>query len=88
MRLIKICLAVVSDKMYAAAIAGCCGAARERRGAVKRRILAAIAAAVLSLGVAAPMAYADPAFGPGNGGGTGNNKCHPPGQTTDVPGCK
>jgi hypothetical protein len=55
---------------------------------VKRRILVAITAAVLSLGVAAPMAYADPAFGPGNGGGTGNNKCHPPGQTTNVPGCK
>jgi hypothetical protein len=33
---------------------------------VKRRILAAIAAAVLSLGVAAPMAYANPDFGPGN----------------------
>ena len=61
---------------------------------MKRRILAAIAAAVLSLGVAAPMAYADPAFGPGNnGGGQGNSgpqegKCHPPGQTTDTPGCK
>ena len=41
---------------------------------MKRRILAAIAAAVLSLGVAAPMAYADPAFGPGNnGGGQGNS---------------
>jgi hypothetical protein len=55
---------------------------------VKRRILVAITAAVLSLGVAAPMAYADPSFGPGNGGGTGNNKCHPPGQTTNTPGCK
>ncbi|HEY6685652.1 MAG TPA: hypothetical protein VI094_05520 [Propionibacteriaceae bacterium] len=61
---------------------------------MKRRILAAIAAAVLSLGVAAPMAYADPAFGPGNnGGGQGNSgpqegKCHPPGQTVDTPGCK
>jgi hypothetical protein len=61
--------------------------------AVKRRIIVAIAAAVLSLGVAAP-AYADPAFGPGNnGGGVGNSgpqegKCHPPGQTTTEPGCK
>ena len=39
-------------------------------------------------------AFADPAFGPGNkGGGVGNSgpqvgKCHPPGQTTDTPGCK
>ena len=61
---------------------------------MKRRIIASIAAAVLSLGVAAPMAYADPAFGPGNaGGGEGNSgpqgaKCHPPGQTTTEPGCK
>jgi hypothetical protein len=72
-------------------IAGCCGVARERRSAVKRRILAAIAAAVLSLGVAAPMAYADPDFGPGNsskGPHDGGAKCHPPGQTVDTPGCK
>jgi hypothetical protein len=58
---------------------------------VKRRILAAIAAAVLSLGVAAPMAYADPDFGPGNsnkGPHDGGAKCHPPGQTTTEPGCK
>jgi hypothetical protein len=85
------CLAVISDKVYAAARAGCCGAARERRSAVKRRILAAIAAAVLSLGVAAPMAYADPDFGPGNsskGPNDGGAKCHPPGQTVDTPGCK
>jgi hypothetical protein len=33
---------------------------------VKCRIIVAIAAAVLSLGVAAPAAYADPEFGPGN----------------------
>src|SRR5215218_10669857 len=66
-------------------------AARERRSAVKRRILAVIAAAVLSLGVAAPMAYADPDFGPGNsskGPNDGGAKCHPPGQTTTEPGCK
>jgi hypothetical protein len=31
---------------------------------VKRRIIVAIAAAVLSLGVAAPAAYAVPDFGP------------------------
>jgi hypothetical protein len=56
---------------------------------VKRRIILAITAAVLSLGVAAPAAYADRSFGPGNGGGTGNEKCHPPGQTIGtVPGCK
>jgi hypothetical protein len=55
---------------------------------VKRRIIAAIAAAVVTLGVTAPAAYADRSFGPGGGGGTGNEKCHPPGQTTDVPGCK
>ena len=56
---------------------------------MKRRIIAAIAAAVLSLGVAAPAAYADRSFGPGNGGGTGGEKCHPPGQTVGtVPGCK
>ncbi len=33
---------------------------------MKRRILVAIAAAVLSLGVSAPAAYAAPDFGPGN----------------------
>ena len=33
---------------------------------MKRRIIVAIAAAVLSLGMAAPAAYADPDFGPGN----------------------
>jgi hypothetical protein len=43
---------------------------------VKRRIILAITAAVLSLGVAAPAAYADPSFGPGNRGGTGNNNDH------------
>lgn len=52
-----------------------------------RKIIACLAAiAALSLG--SVPAYADPAFGPGNGGGTGNSKCHPPGQTVDVPGCK
>jgi hypothetical protein len=54
-------------------------------------------AAVLSvaaLSLSAAPAVADPAFGPGNnGGGVGNSgpqvgKCHPPGQTTDTPGCK
>ena len=65
-----------------------------RRGAVKRKIAVAVLAVVFGgLGTAAP-AFADPAFGPGNkGGGEGNSgpqdaKCHPPGQTTDTPGCK
>jgi hypothetical protein len=67
------------------------GQPEKGEGAVKRRILAAIAAAVLSLGVAAPMAYADPDFGPGNsskGPNDGGAKCHPPGTTVNEPGCK
>ena len=58
---------------------------------MKRRAIVAIAAAVLSLGVAAPAAYADPDFGPGNsskGPHDPGAKCHPPGQTVDEPGCK
>jgi hypothetical protein len=58
---------------------------------VKRRIIVAIAAAVLSLGVAAPAAYATPDFGPGNsskGPHDPGAKCHPPGKTVDEPGCK
>jgi hypothetical protein len=64
------------------------GPARERKNAVKRRLIL-----MLSLGVAAA-AYADPAFGPGNNGGAVGNsgpregKCHPLGQTHDTPGCK
>ena len=52
------------------------------------------ALAVMATSAVAPAALADPAFGPGNnGGGQGNSgpqvgKCHPPGQTTDTPGCK
>jgi hypothetical protein len=65
-KLTEICLVVVTDKVYAAVDSGLLRGSPERRSAVKRRILAAIAAAVLSLGVAAPMAYADPDFGPGN----------------------
>jgi hypothetical protein len=37
------------------------------------------------IGIAA--ALADPQFGPGNGQQNGD-KCHPPGQTVTVPGCK
>jgi hypothetical protein len=60
---------------------------------IRKTVLALIAASVLTLAGTAS-AYADPAFGPGNeGGGVGNSqpadgKCHPPGQTEAVPGCK
>ena len=60
---------------------------------MKRLIAIGAASIALSLGAAVP-AFADPAFGPGNrGGGEGNAgpqgaKCHPPGTTTGVPGCK
>ena len=60
---------------------------------MRRRMLAA-ALSVTALMLGAAPAVADPAFGPGNnGGGAGNSgpqvgKCHPPGQTTDTPGCK
>jgi hypothetical protein len=59
---------------------------------MRRWIVASLTAALLMLG--GGVAAADPAFGPGNpGGGEGNSapdvgKCHPPGQTVDVPGCK
>ena len=61
---------------------------------MRRRIAAVLFGSVFALSVAAAPAVADPAFGPGNnGGGQGNSgpqgaKCHPPGQTTDTPGCK
>ena len=57
-------------------------------------LLAAVTAAMLLVPSAA---LADPAFGPGNGGGGEGNsapngpadpKCHPPGINTDTPGCK
>ena len=63
---------------------------------MRKTIVAAILAATLTV-AAAGSAGADPAFGPGNtGGGEGNSapngpadpKCHPPGQTVEVPGCK
>jgi hypothetical protein len=43
------------------------------------------------LGALAPAAMADPDFGPGNSSKGPNDagaKCHPPGQTTNTPGCK
>jgi hypothetical protein len=62
-----------------------------------RKIIAALTIAATIAIVGAGAAGADPAFGPGNnGGGDGNStptgpadpKCHPPGQTVEVPGCK
>jgi Spy/CpxP family protein refolding chaperone len=54
-----------------------------------RKLTAVLLASAFALSAFAPSAFgfADK-FGPGNGGGGGNGKCHPPGQTTDVPGCK
>jgi Spy/CpxP family protein refolding chaperone len=58
---------------------------------------AAVTLVLVALGAAAaPAALADPAFGPGAANGQGNNgphenpgtKCHPPGQTSDLPECK
>lgn len=60
----------------------------------KTRKMLAVGLSVAALGLVASPAFANPAFGPGNqGGGVGNSgpqvgKCHPPGQTVDVPGCK
>lgn len=52
-----------------------------------RKLCIAIGAgAILALGGAA-VAGADPAFGPGSGQQVGD-KCHPPGQTVETPGCK
>jgi hypothetical protein len=59
-----------------------------------RRNVLAVILSVAALSISAAPAFGDPAFGPGNkGGGEGNSgpqvgKCHPPGQTTDTPGCK
>jgi hypothetical protein len=58
----------------------------------RKSVTVLLSVAAFALG--ATPAFADPAFGPGNkGGGQGNSgpqvgKCHPPGQTTDTPGCK
>jgi hypothetical protein len=54
-----------------------------------RRLTAILLASAFALSATTPAAFgfADK-FGPGNGGGGGTQKCHPPGQTTDVPGCK
>jgi hypothetical protein len=56
---------------------------------MRKKIAAVLLASAYALSVPASTAlgFADK-FGPGNGGGGGAQKCHPPGQTTDVPGCK
>ena len=57
---------------------------------MRKRLITALITALLTLSVVGPAA-ADPKFGPGNAGGGPNDaqsKCHPPGQTEDVPGCK
>jgi Spy/CpxP family protein refolding chaperone len=61
-----------------------------------KRLIAATALVLVAFGGAAPIAAADPSFGPGAGQGGGNNephenpgtKCHPPGQTSEQPECK
>ena len=67
----------------------------EERNLMRKRISLLVAALMLALSMSlGGVAFADPAFGPGNkGGGEGNSgpqgaKCHPPGQTTTTPGCK
>jgi hypothetical protein len=57
------------------------------KGATMRRALATLTLAAVTLLGTAGTAIADPQFGPGNGQQNGD-KCHPPGQTVDVPGCK
>ena len=58
-----------------------------------RMFLTAILTAAFLL-VVPSFALADPEFGPGAGNGQGNNapqdtgaRCHPPGQTSDLPQC-
>jgi hypothetical protein len=53
-----------------------------------KRKLAAIVLATAVGAIAAAPALGDPSFGPGNSGGNGNQACHPPGQTSDLPQCK
>ena len=62
---------------------------------MRKRFVAMLITALLTLGVMASPAAADPSFGPGAGNGQGNNApqdqgagCHPPGQTSDLPQCR
>jgi hypothetical protein len=54
---------------------------------MKGKLAATVLAAAIGAIGAAP-ALADPSFGPGNSGSNGNQSCHPPGQTSDLPQCK
>jgi hypothetical protein len=58
---------------------------------MKRKIV--IAALCGTIAALSASASADPNFGPGNSGSQGGKapseqKCHPPGQTADEPGCR
>jgi hypothetical protein len=55
---------------------------------MRKKVTAVLLASAFALSVSAPAYGLADKFGPGNGGGGGNAKCHPPGQTTDTPGCK
>jgi hypothetical protein len=58
---------------------------------MQKRTIALLVSTLLTLGLMAGPAAADPEFGPGSSGGgpnAANAKCHPPGQTVDTPGCK
>jgi hypothetical protein len=58
----------------------------KKHALTKMAILAMLVAGTIGMAALA-FGFADK-FGPGNGGGGGVQKCHPPGQTTDTPGCK
>jgi hypothetical protein len=58
---------------------------------MRKRTIALLVSTLLTLGLMAGPAAADPDFGPGNsskGPNDGGAKCHPPGQTVFEPGCK
>jgi hypothetical protein len=67
------------------------GTPTERFVNMRKLVATALTAAALLLSMLAGPAAADPSFGPGNADGApsdAQSKCHPPGQTEDVPGCK
>jgi hypothetical protein len=58
---------------------------------MRRKLTAIVLASLFGLALPVATASADPDFGPGNsqkGPNDGGAKCHPPGQTTNTPGCK
>ena len=58
---------------------------------MKRKFAVALLATALGVASAAPVAIADPDFGPGassKGPHDPGARCHPPGQTKDRPECK